>query len=157
MKTAAKRYARKRYEFVGFAPSFLFFLLVLSWSSIWLVTGKLERPGSILLRLCGLTLALAIWVNLRAEPGEVLPHAGALGAWIGGRMVSVLGYFLSVVIVAPVTFAALLLATDYFFIRYFESLGQRRTEAATATAPRGGQRCEAVRRRCRPCTLGPGG
>ena len=53
-------------------------------------------------------------------------------------MVSVLGYFLSVVIVAPVTFAALLLATDYFFIRYFESLGQRRTEVATATASRSG-------------------
>ena len=108
------------YEFVGFAPSFLFFLLVLSWSSIWLVTGRLERPGIIALRLGGLTLLLAIWVNLRVDPSVAMPHSGALGAWIGTRMVSVLGYFVSVMLVAPLTLAALLLATDYFFIRYFE-------------------------------------
>jgi hypothetical protein len=108
------------YEFFGFAPSFLFFLLVLSWRSIWMVVGKLDRPHAVLGRLCGLVLALSIWVNLRAEPGEVLPHTGLLGGWVADRMVGVLGYYLSLLLVAPVTFAALLLATDYFFIRYFD-------------------------------------
>src|SRR5262245_4348969 len=118
------------YQFVGFVPSFLFFLLVLSWSSIWFFTGKLERPGALLLRLLGLTLALAIWVNLRADAGEALPHSGALGAWIGGRMVGALGTVLSTLLVAPLTLVSLLLATDYFFISYFEGLGGGRAAAA---------------------------
>src|SRR5262245_51464678 len=117
------------YQFVGFVPSFLFFLLVLSWSSIWFFTGKLERPGALLLRLLGLTLALAIWVNLRADAGEALPHSGALGAWIGGRMVGALGTVLSTLLVAPLTLVSLLLATDYFFISYFEGLGSSRAAA----------------------------
>lgn len=116
------------YEFFGFVPSFLFFLLVLSWSSIWFVTGKLERPVALLVRLLGLTLALAIWVNLRADTGESLPHSGALGAWIGGRMVSALGTVLSTLLVAPLTLVSLLLATDYFFISYFEGLGARNAD-----------------------------
>lgn len=120
------------YQFVGFVPSFLFFLLVLSWSSIWFVTGKLERPGALLVRLLGLTLALAIWVNLRVDTGEVLPHSGALGAWIGGSLVSVLGTVISTLLVAPLTLVSLLLATDYFFISYFEGLGAARTQPATA-------------------------
>src|SRR5262245_62156665 len=114
------------YQFVGFVPSFLFFLLVLSWSSIWFFTGRLDRPGPLLLRLLGLTLALAIWVNLRADAGEAPPHAGALGAWIGTRMVSALGVVLSTLLVAPLTLVSLLLATDYFFISYFVGLGSSR-------------------------------
>src|SRR5215831_9160650 len=74
---------------------------VLSWSSIWFVTGRLEKPGARLLRLLALTLALAIWVNLQPEGSEASPAAGALGNWIGGRMVSTLGRFLSVLVVAP--------------------------------------------------------
>src|SRR5262245_54675622 len=132
------------YEFLGFVPSFLFFLLVLAWSTIWLVTGKLERPGTRVVRLLGLTLALAIWVNLRADTGEPLPHSGALGTWIGGRMVSALGTVLSTLLVAPLTLVSLLLATDYFFISYFEGLGNRggdergRAARRTAEAPEAG-------------------
>jgi len=118
------------YQFVGFVPSFLFFLLVLSWSSIWFFTGRLERRGPLLLRLLGLTLALAIWVNLRADATEAPPHAGVLGAWIGQRMVSALGVVLSTLLVAPLTLVSLLLATDYFFISYFEGLGTGSDRAA---------------------------
>ncbi len=114
------------YQFVGFVPSFLFFLLVLSWSTIWFVTGKLERPGARLLRLLGLTLSLAICANLWTRPGEVLPHSGALGAWLAGRMVSVLGAVLSTLLLVPLTFVSLLLATDTFFVSYFEGIGTAR-------------------------------
>jgi hypothetical protein len=120
---------------VGFVPAFLFFLLVLAWSSIWFLTGRIDRPGIRLLRLLGLTLSLAIWVNLRAEPATAPAHAGAIGAWIGGRMVSALGYVLSTLIVAPITLASLLLATDYFFYRYFEALG---ASPAPEQPPQGG-------------------
>src|SRR5262249_21304048 len=113
------------YTFFGFVPAFFFFLLVLSWSSIWFVTGRLEKPGARLLRLLALTLALAIWVNLQPEGSEASPAAGALGNWIGARMVSTLGRFLSVLVVAPLALAALLLATDFFFYRFFEGVHAR--------------------------------
>jgi hypothetical protein len=116
------------YRFFGFVPAFFFFLLVLSWSSIWFVTGRLEKPGTRVLRLLALTLALAIWVNLQPAGSEASPAAGALGNWIGGRMVTTLGRFLSVLVVAPLALAALLLATDFFFYRFFEGVHARLDE-----------------------------
>lgn len=113
------------YGFAGFVPSFFFFLLMLSWSSIWFLTGKIERPFQRVLRLAGLTLALAIWVNLQPDGAEPSPAAGQLGSWLGSRLVSLLGHFFSVVLVAPLTLGALLLATDFFFYRFFEGMHAR--------------------------------
>jgi hypothetical protein len=89
---------------------------VFTWSSIWFVAGSIEQPSRKLLRVLGLTLALAVFGNLDASA----PHTGALGAWIGGGLSSVLGSFLSHLVMAPLTFLSLLLATDYFWMSYFE-------------------------------------
>ena len=78
-----------------------------------------------LFRSLGLTLALSIWVNLQPEGAEPSPAAGQLGSWLGGRMLSLLGHFFSVVLVAPLTLGALLLATDFFFYRFFEGMHAR--------------------------------
>jgi len=104
------------YEFLGWVPACMFFGLVFTWSSIWFVAGSIEQPSRKLLRVLGLTLALAVFGNLDASA----PHTGALGAWIGGGMSSVLGSFLSHLVMAPLTFLSLLLATDYFWMSYFE-------------------------------------
>jgi DNA segregation ATPase FtsK/SpoIIIE-like protein len=113
------------YQFIGFVPSFFFFLLVISWSSIWFFTGRLERPRMRLGRLLALTLALAVWVNLQPSGSEPSLAAGVLGYYIGTSMVNMLGYFLSVLLVAPMALATLLLATDFFFYRYFEGVHAR--------------------------------
>ena len=113
------------YQFIGFVPSFFFFLLVISWSSIWFFTGRLERPRTRLGRLLALTLALAVWVNLQPSGSEPSLAAGVLGYYIGTSMVNMLGYFLSVLLVAPMALATLLLATDFFFYRYFEGVHAR--------------------------------
>ncbi|MEY4831005.1 MAG: Ftsk gamma domain [Planctomycetota bacterium] len=104
------------YEFLGWVPACMFFGLVFTWSSIWFVAGSIEQPSRKLLRVLGLTLALAVFGNLDASA----PHTGALGAWIGGGLSSVLGSFLSHLVMAPLTFLSLLLATDYFWMSYFE-------------------------------------
>jgi hypothetical protein len=104
------------YEFLGWVPACMFFGLVFTWSSIWFVAGSIEQPSRKLLRVLGLTFALAVFGNLDASA----PHTGALGAWIGGGLSSVLGSFLSHLVMAPLTFLSLLLATDYFWMSYFE-------------------------------------
>ncbi|MGE3175522.1 MAG: DNA translocase FtsK [Planctomycetota bacterium] len=110
------------YRLVGFAPSCMFFLVVFAWSTVWFRTGTLERPGAKLGRALGMTLALTIFLNLDGP----LAHTGSIGAWIGGRMVSVLGSFLSYLLVLPVVFLLVLLATDFFWVSYFEGLGAPR-------------------------------
>lgn len=122
------------YRSIGFVPSFLFFLLALTWGSIWFLTGKVEQPVKRLVRLLVLTLALAIWVNLRSEAAAPVAGTGAVGAWIAGRMMGVFGYILSTLVVAPVALGALLLATDFFFYRYFEELGAARTSRPRTAA-----------------------
>jgi hypothetical protein len=128
------------YRGIGFVPAFLFFLLTLTWGSIWFLTGRIERPGMRGLRLVGLTLALAILVNLRADGAAALPHSGAIGGFIASRMLHVFGYVVSTLVVAPAALAALLLATDFFFYRYFEELGAGKRRAVPATGSLDGER-----------------
>lgn len=110
------------YRSFGFAPSFLGFLLLLTWGSIWFVTGSCERALARLGRLFAMVVMLGVFLNL--GDGGVSPafHKGELGAWLGGHLVSVLGYYPSLVAVWAVTVAALLLATDFFFRDAFERL-----------------------------------
>lgn len=113
------------YEFLGWVPACMFFGLVFAWSSIWFVAGSIDRPAHKLLRVFGLTVALAVFGNLDASAA----HTGALGAWIGGGMSSVFGSFLSHLLMAPITFLALLFATDSFWMSYFERRVLERTRA----------------------------
>lgn len=110
------------YRIFGLAPSFLFFLLVGTWSSIWLYTGQLERPWSRLGRLSAMAVLLGVFLNL--GDGGVAPavQKGALGAWIAGQLVGVLPYFLCLVFVLLATIASMLLATDFFFSEGFDRL-----------------------------------
>lgn len=115
------------YRFLGFAPAFLFFLLLLSWSSIWFVVGRIDRPMGRLLRLAAMTVMLGVLMNLGENGSEPAFRKGELGAWLAEHLVASFGYYPSLVMVWAVTFGALLLATDYFFSEYFERL--RPTEA----------------------------
>lgn len=110
------------YRFLGFAPAFLFFLLLLSWSSIWFVVGRIDRPMGRLLRLAAMTVMLGVLMNLGESGAEPAFRKGELGAWLAEHMVASFGYYPSLVMVWAVTFGALLLATDYFFSEYFERL-----------------------------------
>jgi hypothetical protein len=114
------------YGLLGFVPSFILCLLVLAWSSIWFFTGKLERPAARLGRLGGLALCLAILVNLGEGATAVVPPGGAIGEFLAVRFEAVFGAGLSTLLVSVAALAALLLATDYFFYRYFEPLGRPR-------------------------------
>ncbi|MEO6596620.1 MAG: hypothetical protein ABIP94_17875, partial [Planctomycetota bacterium] len=113
------------YGTVGFAPAVLCFLLVLTWSSIWFATGKLERPVSRVLRLLAMTVMLGVFLNLGDGDVTAAAHKGELGAWLAGRLVAAIGYPASLVLVWVVTFASLLLATDFFFSESFERLRSR--------------------------------
>ncbi len=118
------------YRSFGLAPSFLFFLLVAAWSSVWLLTGELQRPVSRLLRITSMSVLVGIFLNL--GEGGVSPgvHKGELGAWLAFGLWQWFGYVPSLVVVFAMTFASMLLATDFFFSDAFERL--RRTRAAEA-------------------------
>lgn len=113
------------YRAFGLAPSVLFFLLVLIWGTIWLVTGKLERPFARLGRLGAMLLMLGIFLNLGDGGVAPAPNKGALGAWFAENLVGTFGYIPSLIVVWAITFASLLLATDFFFHDAFERLRQR--------------------------------
>jgi hypothetical protein len=119
------------YAWLGFAPAFLLFLLALTWSSIWFVTGTLDRPLSRVLRLLAMTVMLGVFMNLGDGGVASAFHKGALGEAIATRLVSAFGYYPSLVLVWIVTFGSLLLATDFFFSENFERL-RRRPIAADA-------------------------
>ncbi len=110
------------YRSFGFAPAFLGFLLLLTWGSIWFVTGACERPLARLGRLFAMVVMLGVFLNL--GDGGVSPafHKGELGAWLGGVLVATIGYYPSLIAVWAITVAALLLATDFFFRDAFERL-----------------------------------
>ncbi len=118
------------YEFLGWVPACMFFGLVFAWSSIWFVVGSVDQPVRKLLRVLGLTIALAVFGNLDASA----PHTGALGAWLGAGLTSLLGSFLGHLLMAPVTFLALLFATDSFWMSYFERRVLDRTRAELQAA-----------------------
>jgi ribosomal protein S25 len=123
------------YKVVGLAPSVLFFLLALTWSSIWFATGTIDRPLGRLGRLLAMMVMLGVFLNL--GDGGVSPaiHKGELGAWLAEHLVSVFGYLPSLLLVLAITFASLLLATDFFFSESFERL---RAVHATADADEAG-------------------
>lgn len=108
------------YTTFGFVPSFMFCLLLLTWSTIWFCTGELERKGTRLLRLLMTTLMLAILWGIRRDGSAPQPQDGAFGVWIGERLVSVLGHTFSSLLMTVLAFGSLLLATDFFFYSYFE-------------------------------------
>ncbi len=113
------------YQTIGLAPSVMFFLLALTWSSIWFVTGRLDRPVLRLGRLLAMAVMLGVFLNVGDGGVAAAAHKGALGAWLAGCLVGAFGYFPSLVLVWAVTFASLLLATDFFFSDSFERLRQR--------------------------------
>ena len=115
------------YHTVGLAPAFLFFLLVGTWSTIWFVTGRLERPLLRLARLLAMAVMLGVFLNLGDGGVAAAAHKGELGAWLASCLVAAFGYFPSIVLVWAITFASLLLATDFFFSDSFERLRQRPT------------------------------
>ncbi|MCA3009690.1 MAG: hypothetical protein INH34_15050 [Phycisphaerales bacterium] len=110
------------YRTFGFAPAVMFFGLVVLWSTIWLVHGRLDRPLQRLGRLAAMAVLLGVLLNL--GEGGVAPalHKGALGAWLAGAMVAAVGYWPTLVVIWGFTFASLLLATDFFFHESFERM-----------------------------------
>ena len=90
------------YNILGLAPSVVFFLMVLAWSSIWLVTGILERPLQRLVRLLVMALMVGVFLNLGSAGDPSVTHTGSLGGWIAGRLVIGIGYVFSIVLVGPI-------------------------------------------------------
>lgn len=115
------------YRTFGLAPAVMFFFMAGTWSTIWFVTGKLERPLVRIGRLLAMAVMLGVFLNLGEGGVTAAVHKGELGAWLAGTLVSTIGYFPSIVMVWAVTFASLLLATDFFFSDSFERM---RTKAA---------------------------
>ena len=108
------------YNVFGLAPSVVFFLMVFAWSSIWAVTGIIERPLARLGRLLVMALMVAVFLNLRSAGVSSGDHTGAFGSWIAERLVIGIGYVFSLVLVGPAMFASMMLATDWFFSEWFE-------------------------------------
>lgn len=108
------------YDFVGLAPAVVFFLMVFSWSSIWLFTGILERPVVRVAKLVVMAVMLGVFFNLGSGGVAADTHTGSLGAWIANRLVVGIGYVPSIVLVWPTMFASVMLATDWFFTEWFE-------------------------------------
>lgn len=135
VKSAMQVLVAAIYKTIGFAPAVMFFLLLLTWSSIWFVTGRLERPLMRVARLVAMAVMLGVFLNLGDGGVSAAAHKGELGAWLAGCLVGAFGYFPSIVLVWAVTFASLLLATDFFFSDSFERLRLRpRTDVGVETA-----------------------
>jgi hypothetical protein len=113
------------YESLGFVPAFMLFLMILAWSSIWFISGSVADPAGRLGRMLLLTLSLAVLVNLQPEIGMPEAHSGIIGHFLAVRLQSIFGYTISTLLVAPLALVTLLLATDFFFYRYFETLGSQ--------------------------------
>ncbi len=116
------------YRSFGFAPAFVGFMLLLTWGSIWFVSGRVERPLARLARIGVMVVMLGVFLNLGHGGVAYEVHKGELGAWLGGVLVSSVGYYPGLVLVWAVTVAALLLATDFFFRDAFERLRTDRPE-----------------------------
>ena len=79
----------ERYTWFGFEPLFLVAALVLAWSSIWFLTGRLEAPLARAGRIGAFGLCVSILVNLRVD-GGVPTGGGEVGAFFAGRLTHVL-------------------------------------------------------------------
>ena len=106
-------------RFLGFVPSVMLFVLLLAWSSIWYLTGELDRLAERAQRTGVLVLCLAICVNLDHEVQP--PFGGWLGWHLATPLESVFRTTLSILVMAGLTVSSLLLATDGLFYRYFDS------------------------------------
>jgi hypothetical protein len=124
------------YHLLGFVAASMLCLLVLAWSSIWFATGRLESPGTRITRLLALSVALAVLVNLDSAATRSQVYDGQLGALLTPGLVSVLGPSLATLLVSLASLGALLLATDFFFYKYFAAIHeQQRVPAAMPGAP----------------------
>lgn len=123
------------YRWLGFVPTFMFWLLLFVWCSIWFVTGTWERVRTRLLWMVAFTLSLAILVNLGTPADAPPPHAGIIGTYIAVRLSSVIGYAFSALLAVGASLAALLLATDFLFYRYFESLARGQNSEDAGVEP----------------------
>lgn len=112
------------YDVLGFVPSFMVCLLVLVWSSIWFFSGNIRRPWGRVARILAFGLSLALVVSLSPESAEATHPGGFIGGFLATRLVSVFGYAASTLLAASVALASVLLATDFFFFRYFDSLSR---------------------------------
>jgi hypothetical protein len=110
------------YRTIGFAPAVMFFGLAMVWSTIWLAAGRLDRPVARFARLLAMAVMLGVFLNLGDGAVSPEPHKGALGAWLAQTLDGLFGYWPSLLLVWGVTFASLLLATDFFFYESFEKL-----------------------------------
>jgi hypothetical protein len=126
------------YRTIGFAPAVMLCGLVIVWSTIWLATGRLERPLSRVARLLALAVMLGIFLNLGDGDVEPALHKGQLGAWLADTLVGTFGYWPSLLVVWAMTFASLLLATDFFFHEGFERLRGTASRDAAARATESG-------------------
>lgn len=110
------------YAVFGLAPSVMFFVMTLTWSSIWFATGTIERPLARLGKLVAMAVMLGIFINLGTSGVVADVHKGSLGAWLAGVLWAAFGAFPSLVVVWAITFASFVLATDFFFSDRFERL-----------------------------------
>jgi hypothetical protein len=135
VQSALQHLYAELYHAVGLAPAVVFFLLLLTWSSIWFATGRLDRPVSRLARLLAVAVLLGVFLNL--GDGSVSPaaHKGALGAWLAQAMFAWFGYLASLVLSGAMTFAALMLATDFLFADSFERLARQAAEPEQGVEP----------------------
>jgi hypothetical protein len=110
------------YRTIGFAPAVMFFGLTMVWSTIWLAAGRVDRPLARFARLLAMTVMLGVFLNLGDGTVTQTPHNGVLGAWLAQTLVALFGHWPSLLLVWGVTFASLLLATDFGFYDSFEKL-----------------------------------
>jgi hypothetical protein len=120
--SAAQIAVAECYRTFGFAASFLFLSLVFAWGSVWVFTGRIERPLRRLARAALVLVTVGIVMNLGNGEGTAAPHQGELGAWLAGRLVAGIGYYASVLLVWPAALGSMLLATDYFFFDYLDGM-----------------------------------
>jgi len=123
------------YRTFGLAPAVMFFCMAVTWSTIWFVTGRLERPLVRIGRLFAMTVMLGVFLNLGEGGVTAAVHKGELGAWLAGTLVSAVGYFPSIVMVWAITFASLLLATDFFFSDSFERMRVKAAPVESGVEP----------------------
>lgn len=129
------------YESIGFMPAILLCALALVWTSIWFLGGTLVEPRVRVAKVLGCAVALSIWINLRGAGEPAGTHTGAFGNAIATRLVDLIGFVPSALLLAPLTLALFLLATDFLFYRHFDELWvprERKSAAATGIADDGG-------------------
>ena len=127
------------YRLLGFVPAVMLALLAFVWSTIWYVTGHVDRPARRVVRIAALAVTLSILLGMQPSP-EGATGGGILGEMLASRLESVIGYVLGTLVVSMAVLFALLLATDMMFYRYFEAMAR----AATAGREEDGVENEAV-------------